>query len=300
MQRTQPATHILLLLAVGSVWGLQPAFIKLATAGPFDEALALSLMMIGVTALAGVYLGLSGRPAGIARATLKFLIVCATLEYAAPLYVAFLVAGHIDAGLLTLIIATTPVFTVGLSAILGRDRLTLKSLSACLLGIAAMALLVIPENALPSRDMLPWCFAAFAVPVFYASGSLYVAQAWPQGFDAMQVAFGGSLFASLMLAPVWTMPLASGELAGLSLATAAAIAALAVLMVLEMVMYFYLLQNAGAVFTSFSSFVMLVSGFIAGALLFQEQPTPWVVASVLLFAGALGLVVLAPARHGDA
>jgi drug/metabolite transporter (DMT)-like permease len=58
-----------------------------------------------------------------------------------------------------------------------------------------------------------------------------------------------------------------------------------------MLLYFYLVRNAGPVFASFSSFVMIASGFVAGAMIFGEQPSMWVWASVVLFTLSLMLVL---------
>lgn len=282
--------HVAILLLVGTLWGVQPALIKILTSD-LPEIATLGLLLAAMAALVGAYLAITGRMLHPTRSLIGFLTVAGAAEYAVPLLVAFVVAAHIDAGLLTLIMSSTPVFTVALAAATGTDRIGRSSVIACLIGLAAILLLVVPQDALPSRDMVPWCLAALAIPISYSCGSIYVSHAWPKGLDALQVAFGGSLFASLMLSPFWIGPLLDGQMVPRTNTAVLAFAALIAVTIAEMVLYFYLLKNAGAVFTSFSSFVMIASGFIAGAALFGERPSLWVWASVALFSVALFLIL---------
>ena len=291
--------HVLLLLWVGTLWGVQPALIKGAVGGALTEIEALAITLLAVSAAIGVYLALRGRLPRFTRQTLTFTAINGFLEYAAPLLTAFTVAAHIDAGLLTLIMATTPLFTVALAAVMKTEPLTRESILACLIGLVGIALIAVPQDALPSREMLPWCLAAFVVPLCYACGSTYVARAWPASFDTSQAAFSGAFAAAIMLAPFWIKPLAAGSLAANPAAASWSLAALIVSVVLEMMLYMHLLRHAGAVFTSFSSFAMIASGFIAGAALFGERPSLWVWASVALLSLSLALVIMPRSRSSS-
>jgi drug/metabolite transporter (DMT)-like permease len=139
--------------------------------------------------------------------------------------------------------------------------------------------------------MLPWCLAAFGIPLSYAMGSVYVSRNWPAEMDTIQVAFSGALFASLFLSPFWVVPVLEGTLFSTSPAGLLVFMLLVLTTIVEMGLYYYLLQNAGAVFTSFSSFIMIVSGFVSGAVIFGEQPTFWIWLSVALFALALAFII---------
>lgn len=283
--------HLVLLLIVGTLWGIQPALIKVSTDRGLSEAEALSIVLLCVSGMVGAYLAATGRLFRTSRQRLKFFATAGVLEYAAPLLIAFLVAPHIDSALLTLIMSTTPIFTVPLAAAAGSEPMTRGTVLATLVGLAAMALLVVPQDALPSRDMLPWCAIAFLVPAFYSCGSVYVSRAWPEGLNAIQVAFGGSLFAALLLSPFSIQAALTGALADNTAAGFAAFAALAISVVVEMVLYFYLVKHAGPVFTSFSSFVMIMSGFAVGIHVFGERPTVWIISSMAMFVLSLLLVL---------
>jgi drug/metabolite transporter (DMT)-like permease len=291
------AWHVVVLILVGALWGIQPALIKLATGRGLSELSALALVLASIALTLGGALAARGRLFRPTRLVIAFMLVAGIFEYAAPLLLTFYAAHHVDAGVLTLVISTTPIFTVALAAAVGSEALSRESVLACLTGLAALALIAVPENALPSRDMLAWCLAAFGIPVFYSCGTVYVARAWPEGFNPVQVAFAGSAMAALLLTPFWLEPLATGKLLALPTEAKGALLALAVTVVTEMILYFHLLEKAGAVFTSFSSFVMIASGFVAGAVLFAERPSVWVWGSVALF--SLSLVLIIRAERGE-
>ena len=166
-----------------------------------------------------------------------------------------------------------------------------ETVLACLVGLAAIALMVLPGDALPSREMLPWCLAAFAIPAFYACGSIYVSRNWPSEFDTVQAAFAGALGSSIMLAPFGLKALVTGSLGANPSGASWALIALTFSVVLEMTLYMYLLRSAGPVFASFSSFVMIVSGFVLGMTIFGERPSIWIWMTVTLFALSLGIIM---------
>ena len=173
------------------------------------------------------------------REILLFMAIAGFFEYAAPLMTAFWVAAHIDAGLLTLIMATTPMFTVALAAALGTEPLTRRIVLACAVGLAAMALIVVPQDALPSREMLPWCLVGFAVPIFYAMRQhLRCAQlATRSGYHAGRLRWraGRGAHADAVLGEAAARRNAGGKSGERLLG----LAALIVTVVLEMMLYMY-------------------------------------------------------------
>jgi drug/metabolite transporter (DMT)-like permease len=292
------AWHFLVLLLVGTLWGLHPALIKFAVGGALSEIETASMLMLSIVVVLGGYLALRGRMIRLTRATLTFIAIAGFLEYTAPFLATFWVAEHVDAVLLTLIIATTPIFALVVAAATGVEPASRETVLACLIGVVAMALIVVPENALPSREMLPWCLAAFATPISYACGSTYVSRNWPAEFDTAQAVFAGALGAAIMLTPFWVRPIAAGTIAANPSGASWALVLLVAAVILEMVLYMYLLRRTGPVFTNFSSFVMIASGFLAGMVLFGERPSIWIWMSMGLFVLSLATILRAPHKEG--
>ncbi len=288
--------NAVLLVTMGLLWGTQPALIKALTERGLPEVATLGLTMVFVAfVLAGV-LAWRARMPRLSRKTALFMTVAGGTEYAGPLLVAFLIAKHIDAGLLTLIMFTAPIFTVAAAAIFGVERLDRYGVLGCVCGLIGLSLIVFPQDALPSPDMLPWCIVALSIPMMYAVGSIYVSKAWPEGMDAMQVAFGGALLPSVLLLPFWAGPLISRRFFETSVVECVIFAALIGTVIIEMVLYFYTLRHSGPVFASFANFLAIVTGFVAGALFFDERPSHWIWSSNIFFSLALALILLRPAK----
>jgi drug/metabolite transporter (DMT)-like permease len=288
-----------LIVTTGLLWGLQPALIKALSERGLPQVATLGLIMVVVAAALGAVLAVRGGLPRFSPRVAVFLAIAGGAEYAGPLVVAFLVARHLDAGLLTLLMFTTPVFAVALAAALDTEKLDGYGVLGCLCGLAGLLVIALPQNALPSPDMLPWCLAALSVPAMYALGAVYLAKTWPKDLDAVQVAFGGASIAGLALVPFWAGSLHSGHYLGLSGTDYLLFLALAVCVTVEIVLFFYTLRHAGPVFASFASFLAIVTGFVVSALFFGERPSRWVWASVVLFSLALGLIIVRPqkAKH---
>lgn len=289
------ASRLLMLVILGSVWGTQPSIIKALTVDGMPEAGTLGLAMVLIAAILAAILASRGKMLRFSASILLFVVLAGASQYAGPLLVAFLAAKHVDAGLLTLVMFTAPIFTVAAAAVAGVEPLDRFSIPGGLAGSVGLALLAIPEDALPSRDMLWWCLFAFSVPIMYAVGTVYISKAWPDGMDAMQLAYGGALLTGIALLPYWWQDLVmSGRLASATMQELMLLAALVASVIVEMTLYFYVIRHAGPVFASFGCFLSIAMGFIIGALVFGEDPSLWVWMSAASFLVALALILFRP------
>ena len=119
-----------------------------------------------------------------------------------------------------------------------------------------MAILV-PENAIPVREQVPWVALAFLVPLLYAMYHNYVAVAWPAGSDSWQVACGESLGALIFFAPVY---LWRGDYITFQGAWGYgewAILSMIFFGLIEVFLYFEIVRLAGAVFVSLANYVTI-------------------------------------------
>ena len=169
----------------GFWWGTQPALIKALTERGLPQVATLGLTMAFVAlVLAGVLAWRESMPR-LSGETAALMTIAGATQYTGPLLAAFLIAKHIDAGLLTLIMFTAPIFTVAAAAIYGVERLDRYGVVGCVCGLVGLSLIVSPQDALPNPEMLLWCIV---------------------GMDAMQIAFGGALLPAIILLPFWGRP----------------------------------------------------------------------------------------------
>ncbi len=289
---------VALLVLLGSCWGLYYPIFKFAV----RSGLPYSGIMMAITG--GVAIALlavafaRGRPPVFRRHTGRFYIVCAMLGYLVPYAFALFATSRVDAAVLTLIGATSPIITLCLAALTRTERMTGRRLLSIALGAASVAILVIPEASFAGDTVLVGMLAGFGVPLSYSSYHVFVSRHWPVGFDSFQVASGEAVLALLIMLPVLFF---SG---GMSVFTGGwtsghwAILAAIGFTTLTCWLYFEIIRLGGPVFVSQANFVTVFAGVIWGMTLLGERPSPWLWASLVLLIGSL--VVLAGSRRKTA
>jgi len=282
----RPLVASALLVVMGSMWGLQFAMLKIAAGSGYSD---MSLMMLAISLLAVIFLAITAvrgelyRPG---RQLLRFFVVTGALGYIIPLLTVLWVAETLSTGVLSMMGSLAPVVAVLIALYLRTEPVSGKRLAAVGLGLLSVLVILLPQLDLPGYGAAPWMLIALAVPLCFGIESVYIARHWPEGLNPMQVLAGESVFACLLVAPVYL--LVQG-LPDITLAWTGAEAAIAVFVaagVVESTIYFVLIRRTGGVFVQFGTFVSLFAGIGWGIVLFSETH------SALVW-GAVGLLVVA-------
>lgn len=281
---------VFLVFVLGSLWGLHFSLIKIASESDLPPPLITVMTTLGVSV---VYIGVAiarGRYPRFARAPLSFYALCALLGYVLPIFIELFVARYMAAGLLTLIVSTTPIFTLGIALVSNTEAVSPKRMLGVGVGAVAAAMILLPRTTGASASILEWVLLAFLVPVSFGIFHNYVARAWPKGLDTWQVGAGQMTVALAMMLPLYlgfSDPLMPDFSAWRQVHWA--IAAMIVFAVMEVYLYFTIIRIAGAVVVSLSNFVTIAAGVVWGMLIFNEQPGwwDWFCVAILMFSLAL-------------
>lgn len=283
---------VFLVFILGSLWGLHFSLIKIASESDLPPPLITVITTLGVS-LVYIFVSIGrGRYPVIARAPLSFYALCAFLGYVLPIFVELFVARHMDAGLLTLVVSTTPIFTLLIALQSKTERVSPKRIAGVALGACAAAMILLPRAFVSTSAVLVWVLLAFAVPVSYGIFHNYAAKAWPVGLDAWQVGCGQMVMALAMMLPLYLLfsdPLTPDFTHWRQVHWA--IAAMILFAVIEVYLYFTIIRMAGAVVVSLSNFITIAAGVIWGMLIFGEQPSWWDWLCVAILMLSLGLVI---------
>ncbi len=267
----RPIWVISLLLILGIGWGLHFSLIKIAA----ESGLAFT----GITALTtwGIFFGMIAVCAyrrkwpAVRPEALRFYLICAILGYIIAFFVELEVSQHIQAGELTLIVATTPVWTFLIVRLLRAKPVSFRQIAGLLLGLAAVLALIVPELSFETGSTALWLLLAFAVPLTYASYHNVVEVAWPAGMDSWQVACGETTAATILLTPLFIF-FGDGIGAYLDWTTGSwTIPLMAFLAMFEIYLYFEIVRLSGAIVVSQANYVTIISGLVWGALIFGER-----------------------------
>jgi drug/metabolite transporter (DMT)-like permease len=292
-----PFLPLFLLLVLGSLWGLSPAFTKfLALEGiPPIGAVFWQTLIAGTGLL--IMCRIRGVKIGLDRKYLVFFAVMGAVGIALPNSNMVFVVGHIPAGLMSVIIVTAPVITYVVAVAIGLEVLDFRRAAGVLLGLVGVAFLVLPQGSLPAPEMLSFALLGFITPIAWALTNVYAEAARPSGADPMVLAMGTmyaaaltALIASLATGtfhPIWR-DFDIGE---------QALIAYGLVTVATFFLYFTVVALSGAVYLAQVGYITTLMGLGWGAWFYGEEPSAWVwLAVVLVFAG-LTLVNLGKRRQ---
>ncbi|TPL78559.1 EamA/RhaT family transporter [Mesorhizobium sp. B2-3-13] len=273
--KSDTTTDLVLLGVLAVLWGASYTFIKIGV-----ETIPPITFIAARTLIAGAILFAVIRWRGLAMpgdaASWRRFAFQACLNSVVPFTLIAAAERSVDAGLATILNATSPIFTFLLTALITRhEPVTARKLVGVGAGIAGICLIV-GTQALGGIGHQLWAqLAIVAATVCYAGAAIFGRGF--RGLDPMLPAAGSMLCGAIMLVPLslavdqpWTLaPSAASILAllGLSVFSTA----------LAFVIYFRLIHTLGSVGTTSQAYLRVPIGVGIGAVFLGESlgPTAW-------------------------
>lgn len=283
MRLTSGLRPILLLVFLGSSWGLYFSMLKIAALSGISYTGILALTTIGVAlGMSAIALLRRRKPEFKAKHHL-FYLVCALTGYMLPMTVELLVIENMPAGVLTLIVSIAPLATLLLAWMMKTDNINLPRVAGILVGAIAIFAILLPDAHLGEAVAWRWLLLALVVPVCYSIHHNFTARCWPAGSDSYQLACGEALYAATFLLVFasfnWQWQDVESWNQGHS-----AILFMALISLIDIYIYFELIRLKGPIYTSHANYVMVISGVLWGMIIFAERPSSlmWVSAALLI------------------
>lgn len=288
---------LILLLALGSLWGLSPAFTKFLAL----ESIPPAGVVFWQTLIAGVGLFIICRIRGVSieidRRHLIYFAVMGAVGIALPNSNMVFAVRHIPAGLMSVIIVTAPVITYVLAVAIRLEGLAFGRAAGVVLGLVGVGVLVLPRGSLPAPEMLPFALLAFITPLAWAMTSVYAEAARPRDTDSMVLAMG-TMFAAATTAlvaalatgtfhPIWQNFEIGNQ----------ALVAYGVVTVGTFFLFFTVVSLAGAVYLAQVGYITTLMGLGWGAWFYGEEPSAWLWLAVAFVFAGLALVNLGKRRE---
>lgn len=278
----------LLICAMG--WGISIPMGKIAVSEEYRHIGIIFWQFVIGAAVLGAINRMTGRGLPLTPRALRFYVVIALIGTLLPNTASYTAAIHLPGGILALCIAMVPMMAFPIALAWGNDRFSPGRLLGLCLGLAAIAMIALPEASLPDPAMLAWLPVGLIAPAFYAFEGNYVARHQPEGLDAVQVLLGASLVGAVIALPLaiwsgeWISPLPPYGMPDLAVVISSVAHAFAY------AGYVWLVGRGGPVFAVQTSY--LVTGFSVGWswLLLGERYSPWVWAAFALMLAGVALV----------
>lgn len=278
------------LLAAGIAWGATQPLAKIAVSEGYRQ-FGLIFWQLALSAL------LIGAGSAVLRRRLRFdlhhwrlYLVIALIGTLIPNSASYTAAVHLPAGVLSILIALVPMYSLPMAVLLRQDRASPARLAGLGLGFLGVVLLMAPEASLPERAMIAFVPLAMVAPFFYAFEGNYVARRGTDGLTPLELLFGASVLGTLLALP---LALGSGQFIVPPWPLGRPDWAMVLNVALHVAAYggyLWIIGRAGAVFSAQVSYMVTLAGVGWSMAILGESYTGWVWLALLCMIAGLALV----------
>jgi drug/metabolite transporter (DMT)-like permease len=274
------------LLLLAAIWGASFLFTRI-TAPVFGPVLTAQLR----TLIAGIALALYFAAIGYDpewRRWRRHYVIVGIFSSGLPFLLWAYAALSLTAGLLSVLNATSPMWGALCSAVLLRERLTLRQLLGVLFGVAGVVLVTEPGH---SKLHYPAIAAGLVAAFSYGLVATYIKR-WASDVPSRGLAVGTQIAAGILLIPfiaVWRptaapTPLVAASMLALGLICGA----------IAYLLYFRLVVDIGATGALTVTYLIPVFGVLWGALFLGEAVSHFTLAGAALVILGTVLVLMQP------
>ena len=232
-----------------------------------------------------ICLALRRRPPVTRDSAISYLLV-GLFGFAVPFSVLAAAAPNAPASVIALTLPMTPVLVYGFAIMIGMDRFHWLRTLGIAASFGGVLLALLPKASLPSPDMVPWVVLALGAPLCYSIANLSAARFRPPASGPIELSTGVLTGATILMLPImavdgswWAFSAPIGD-------GAWTIFIALVINALFMVLMYEVLRLAGPVVFSTYNYIATLCGMGWAALIFGDQPSVWIWASLaLLFLG---------------
>jgi drug/metabolite transporter (DMT)-like permease len=281
----------LTVAALALIWGGAFFFISVAV----HQVPTLTYVWLRVTlAAAALWLFLWWRRGrmDLPRSAWASILLLALLNNALPFTLFGWSQTHIASGLASILNATTPIWGVVVAHLFTSDeRMTARKIAGVILGFGGVATMIGPSLLADIGSSAMAQLACVVASLSYALAAVWARRFRRMGLPPLTVTTGQMTAAAIMMLPLafavdhpWANPLPSAS------AWAAIVALALVCTAFAYVLYFRLIDHAGATNALLVTLLVPPTAILLGALILSEQLAPQDLLGLLLI--ALGLAAI--------
>lgn len=285
------------LLAFGIMWGCSIPLAKIAVSSG-HHPFGLIFWQFALSSVVLFFIVLYRRSRIVLdRRHITFFLMIACLGTLIPNTFSLFATAQLPAGVMALIIALVPMFSLLIALSIGRETFNIVRLGGVLLGVAAMALIALPETSLPDPSKAMFILLGLIAPLCYGIEGNYLSVKQPEGTGPIASMFGASVVGTILATP---LVIATGTfinpLDGMGAPEFAQVGSTMLHMV-AYTSYIWMVGAAGAVFASQVGYIVTPAGVILSILILNESHSSyvWIALAVVL----LAITLVQPKRTGS-
>ncbi len=279
-----------ILFFLGAGWGMTQPLTKIAVSAGYEPFGLIFWQFVIAAVLTSTILLAQRRAFPLSRKTLVFCLLIALLGTLVPNTTSYRAAFFLPSGIMSIVIATVPMFAFPIALLMGTDWFTWRRMAGLVLGLIGVSLIALPEASLPDRAMAAVLPLAIVAPFCYALEGNVVAKWGTAGLSPVQLMCGAA-----WIGAAFALPLAvqSGQFIDPRppyFSADAAFLLSSVLHVTVYIGYIWLVGQAGAVFAGQVAYLVTIFGVLWAMLLLDEVYSLWIWAALCVMLAGIALV----------
>jgi drug/metabolite transporter (DMT)-like permease len=283
-----PLRDVMMLLALGALWGTAFMFIKISV-GDFPP---FTLVFFRVTLTAAallIYLRATGERLPADGATWRALAVMGALAAAFPFTLVAWGTLRLESGIVAIIMGLAPVMTVAFAHFVHADeRLNGQKLVGAAAAFGGLVMLTGPQALAGLGFEVLSVLACATSTLFYAASTVYARTL--RALSPLHIATGTYLLAALFTLPGSLAFEAPWTLTPSVQATMGVVALALVPTAAGTVLYFTLVKRTSATFASTVNYIIPLTGLVWGMVFLGERPGVEAFVALLLILMGVALI----------
>ncbi len=280
------------LLLIGACWGVTVPLAKVAVSTGHQPFGLIFWQLVIVVTVLGLLTRLRRRSIVFNWEYLRLFFMVALFGAVLPDVFFYAAARELPAGVLSIILASVPLFSLPIAIALGLDHFAWRRLLGLAFGLLGIILLIGPDAISIDSAAIFMIPLALLAPIFYAIEGNLIYLWGTQDLDPLQTLLGASIIGVVIALP---LALVSGQWIDPFVQFGPAETALVASSIIHALVYsgyVWLIGRAGSVFASQSSYLVNGFGVVWAIVLLGESYSTWFWAALILM--FIGIFIVLP------
>ena len=285
----------IVLVLLGCGWGLTIPLTVIAVKTGLGHLGIIFWQFFIVMVLFGLRQIFLKNQLSLARSSLQLFCVIAFIGTIFPNSASLIAASYLPGGVLSILIATVPMFAFPIALFLGIDKFEFSRVLGIIFGFLGVYLLIAPEAALPDPSVIWIIPIALIAPIFYGLEGNFVAKFGTGNSSPIEVLLGASIIGCFV-----TFPLAilSNQFVNPFVLWTASHYALVLSSIIHGIVYatyVWLVTRVGVVFSAQVSYFVTLAGVLWSMIILDEVHSKFIWMSLICM--ILGMTLVKPRSH---
>ncbi len=287
------AIPLILLIALGFIWGSGYTLAKFAVTHGVSPVGYAFWQSLGPALLVILFVLFSRDRFVWDKEHLRYYAVTGLLGIALPNTNMYIVAAHLPAGLLAIIVNTVPILTYPLALLWQLERFSGLRFLGVIVGFSGILCIVLPATLglATFSTANAWACLALISPVSFSLAALYIHKKRPAETSAISLTAGMLSLSTVFLLPLMLYSHSFYPLTRLNAPELVVLLEI-VLSSVGYILFFILIRRAGAVYYSLVGGIVALTGLFWGFWIYDETLSQRDIYATLLILAALALLSL--------